>query len=112
MTCYKMIPPGAYLARATRGELGTHPRTGNDQAVVVFEILQGDEQGKTIRWYAMLTEKTQKFVIPGLTLCGWQGEIGDDGKTMIGITDNEVEIEVIHEEYQTKTTAKVRGVVN
>jgi hypothetical protein len=112
MTTYQMIDPGIYTARATQGELGIHPKSGNDQAVVVFEILEGTFQGETIRWYAVLTEKTQKFVIPGLTLCGWSGEIGDDGKTMLGITDNEVEIEVIHEEYQGKTIAKVRGVVN
>jgi hypothetical protein len=109
---YEMIDPGTYRAHATQGEIGINPNSRNDQAVVVFEILEGDYQGKTIRWYAILTEKTKKFVIPGLALCGWSGEIGEDGKTMIGITDNEVNIEVIHEEYQGKTIVKVRGVVN
>jgi hypothetical protein len=107
-----MIDPGTYKARATQGEIGINPNSGNDQAVVVFEVLEGDFQGKTIRWYATLTEKTKKFVVPGLTLCGWRGGIGEDGKKMLGITDHEVAIEVIHEEYQGKTIAKVRGVID
>src|SRR5262249_6508759 len=108
----RLIEPGIYKARATQGEIGKNQNSGNDQAVVVFDILEGEFQGSTVRWYATLTEKTQRFVITGLTLCGWEGELGDDGKTMIGIDDNEVDIEVIHEEYQGKVFAKVRTVVD
>src|SRR5262245_61520563 len=112
MSNYRLIEPGTYKARATQAELGKNHNSGNDQAVVVFEILEGEFQGKTVRWYATLTEKTQRFVIPSLALCGWEGELGDDGKTMIGIGDNEVDVEVIHEEYQGKTFAKMRTVVD
>lgn len=108
----EMIDPGIYRARATQGQLSKHEKSQNDQAVIVFEILEGLFQGRTIRWYATLTEKTQKFVIPGLTACGWEGALEDDGRTMIGVGDSEVDIEIVHEEYQGKTSAKVRGVVD
>jgi len=87
-TTSPMIDPGVYRARANQGEFGKNQNTGNDQAVVVFEILEGAFQGETIRWYATLTEKTQKWVIAGLTLCGWAGELAADGKTMLGVCDH------------------------
>lgn len=109
---HELIAPGVYKARALCGEIGQHERTRNDQAVVVLEILEGVYQGKTIRWYATVTEKTQRFVIPGLVLCGWRGGLDDDGRGMTGITDNEVDVEIVHEEYQGRTIAKVRGIID
>jgi hypothetical protein len=106
------IDPGIYRARATQGQLGKHEKSKNDQAVVIFEILDGVYAGRTIRWYAVITDKTQRFVIPGLAACGWTGQIGDDGRSMIGITEHEVDIEIVHEEYEGKMSVKVRGVVD
>jgi hypothetical protein len=100
-----MINEGKYKARATDAKLGV-AQTGNDTVAVAFELL--DHPGEHITWYGYFTEKTVDRTMESLRYCGWQG---DDVSDLTGISSNEVEIVIEHEEdREGKTRARVKWV--
>ena len=102
-----MLPKGTYKARATEAEFG-FTNTGTEQVAVVFEVVEdGEFQGERIAWFGFFTEATAERTIQALRVCGWTG---DDLGDLSGFDANEVELVVEHEEYQGKTTAKVKWV--
>lgn len=82
--------------------------TGKPQLVVNFEILEGPSEGKRIAWFGYFTEKTTQRTVESLRLCGFKGD--DLAGAVVQKLDQEVQIVVAHEEYEGKTTAKVRWV--
>jgi len=102
-----MLPKGTYKARATEAEFG-FTNTGTEQVAVTFEVVEdGEFQGERIAWFGFFTEATAERTIQALRVCGWTG---DDLSDLSGFDANEVELVVEHEEYQGKTTAKVKWV--
>src|SRR4051812_30674300 len=102
-----LVDPGVYRVRAVSVNAGINENSGNTQFVISFSILEGAFADETVRMWATLTEKTQRFVVPQLVLCGWDGS--PEGN---GITDNEVDVEIIHDEYQGKVNAKISRIID
>jgi hypothetical protein len=48
-----MVAPGKYLAKAIEIEASTS-QAGNPMAVITFRIEEGDQEGKTIRYYVIV----------------------------------------------------------
>lgn len=108
---------GRYKARAT-GEvvLGNSKDKGTPFIEFYFEILEGEDKGKKVRWTSYFTEKTQERTIEALITCGWTGDDpGEfaDGK-LHGLDKAEVEIVTELETYEKngekKTAPRVRWV--
>ena len=99
------ITDGTYSAKAT-GEcvLGESNDKGTPFLEVNFKILNGPNQGGTVRWTGYFTENTSERTIQSLQYCGWEGDdLSEfaDGK-LHGIDRNEVSIEVKLESYKNK----------
>lgn len=105
-----MIPMGTWRARATEGALG-FTQNGSEQVAValVMEPDQRDDvDGLTITWYGYFTEKTEDSTLKALRTLGWST---DDISDLSGITDNIVEVVIVHEEDQDGTErARVRWI--
>ncbi|HVY62177.1 MAG TPA: DUF669 domain-containing protein [Planctomycetota bacterium] len=104
---YEILPIGKYRARAIEAQLG-ETKTGKEQVVVRFELLNDGFEGQTITWFGVFaTDKMAKRILEGLRACGWRGtDIGD----LSGVTDCDVEIEVEHNTWEGKTSARVKWV--
>ena len=103
-----MIDQGKYMARCKEFEFGQSSK-GTEFVRLHFQITQGEEQGKTVRWDGYFTEKTTQRTLDALETCGWDcGSVTE----LKGVTDNEVEIEVTHEKYNDNTYARVAWVNN
>jgi hypothetical protein len=103
------IADGKYLARAKSWSFGV-AGTGTEQFAIEFEIADdGDENGKRITWYGFFnTEENGRRAIKSMRACGWD-ESGDPMEPT-GLDKNEVELDIQEEEYNGKSTSKVRWV--
>lgn len=111
-----LIPEGRYRAFAvpvttmngdTWCQIG-ESKNGKPQAVVNFEILDGEEAGRRIAWFGYFTEKTAARTVEALRYCGFTGD--DLAAATVQPLEQEVEIVVNHETYEGKTSAKVQWV--
>lgn len=100
------LPNGTYRARATQGVLG-ESKSGKEQVVVQFELLEPDYANQTISWYGFFTDATCERTFESLRIMGWQGTNLDD---LTGVDANEVSLVIENEEWEGKTRAKVRWV--
>jgi hypothetical protein len=104
-----VIEPGKYRARATEWGLG-ETSNNNMQIGVAFECLDL-EPGTGITWYGSLTDAALEYTLKDLRAMGWQGdditELDNNGGKLDA---RDVQIVVVHEEYQGKTRAKVKWV--
>lgn len=101
-----MTMQGTHRARAREWALG-HSSNGNEQVAVLFEITQGEHQGRTITWFGFFTDKTAERTLDSLRHCGWDG---DDFVNLTGLDANEVELVIAEEEYQGKFHDRVQWV--
>lgn len=103
-----MIPEGTYKAKAVTAALG-YTSGGSEQVAVEFEILDDDPEigGRRITWYGYFTERTFDRTIESLQYCGFRG---NDLSDLSGVTTNEVQIVVTHEEYNGRISARVQWV--
>ena len=100
-----MIEEGRYRARATDAKLGV-AQTGSDTVAVAFELL--DHPGQHITWYGYFTEKTVERTMESLRYCGWEN---DDVSNLSGISSNEVELVIEHEDdKEGKPRARVKWI--
>lgn len=88
-----MLEDGTYRARALEAEVG-ETSTGKEQVIVRFELLDPPHTNRKITYYGVMTERTEKSVVKGLMVCGWDGASED----FAGITRNEVDLEIEVEE--------------
>lgn len=104
---YEILPPGKYRARAIEAALG-ETKTQKEQVVVRFELLDEGYEDQTITWFGVFaTDKMSRRVLEGLRACGWYG---DDLGDLSGVTENVVDLEVEHDTWQGRTTARVKWV--
>jgi len=85
-----------------------------EQAVVLFDIV-GDndpDNGRSITWFGYLNDKNFDRTVEALRYCGWEGdELAELPQlAAAGRLAQEVELVVVHEEYQGEWRAKVRWV--
>ena len=100
------VPVGMWNARAISAAL-SYAKTGKEQVVVSFAILDGPGEGQQIRWTGWFTDKTFERTIRSLRYCGWKGDDLSDLST-VGELDCQVTVE--HESYEGKSHAKVAWV--
>lgn len=101
-----LIPEGTYRARVKSADFGFTSK-GTEQVQVAFDVLDPDYDGQTVLWWGYFSEKTAERTMQSLRYCGWKG---DDVTDLAGVSDNEVEIVVEHNEYNGKTSARVAWV--
>lgn len=100
------IAPGTYKAMPRDAVMGKTSK-GAEQLGIAFEILDGDEKGKTITAYLYFSEKSVDRTLESLEHCGWDGESLRDLRTAL---TREVSIVVELDTYEGKTSAKVRWI--
>lgn len=92
-----MHAAGRFRAIAREANYGK-TSNGNDQIAVLFEL----ETGARLTWYGYLTDKTQERTLESLVHCGVT-----DLESLAGLGSKEVDVEVRHEEYQGKWSARI-----
>jgi hypothetical protein len=101
-----MIPEGRYTAKAVNALL-TYTSTGKEQLEIWLNIAGGEQNGQRATYYGYFGSDAQvNMQVKALRACGWKG---DDLADLSGL-DQECEIVVKHEEYNGKTSAKVKYV--
>ena len=100
------VPVGTWNARASSAVL-SYAKTGKEQVVVSFVILDGPGEGQPIRWTGWFTEKTFERTIRSLRYCGWKG---DDLSDLSTVGESDCQVTVEHESYEGKSHAKVAWV--
>jgi hypothetical protein len=102
-----MLEIGHYRARAVGYQLGV-AETGTEQVAVTFEVYDDEiAHGERITWYGYFTEAAAKRTLEALRTCGWEG---DDVTELVGIDKHEVELDVVHENYNGELRPRVRWV--
>lgn len=96
-----MIAAGKYRARAVSGDWG-YTNNGTEQVAVLFKLADSGEQ---ITWYGYMTERASDRAIESLLTCGVT-----DLQTLAGLDSNEVELDITHETYNGKESARVNWV--
>jgi hypothetical protein len=95
------ISPGYYRARATQAVLG-RSSSGYEQAVVTFQLTEpGEFEGALIAYYGSFHPNAEKYTLEALETCGF------DGNDLNSVTLNEVQLNVVNEEYNGKFRTKV-----
>lgn len=108
-----LIAVGKHRARCRSIALG-YTNNGKEQAAIEFELIDpGDsDHGRSIAKYAFFSEGALQYTVADLRALGWTGvdpaELPDLAAT--GKLGNEVEIVVVHDTYNGKTSAKVKYV--
>lgn len=103
-----MLDAGTYRAHAIEAALG-ETDTGKEQVAVRFSLL--DHENTEITWYGYFTEKTAPVTLKALRTAGWRGtDLMDLSDLCNPDSTPEVFLVVEHEEYEGKTSAKVRWV--
>lgn len=100
-----MIPEGKYKARATECVFNQDDK-GRPQAIIRFDILDGEAAGDTITTYRYFNGGAADFSIKALDAIGCRMEGGD--VTDIEGMGVECELVIEHEEYNGKWSAKVK----
>lgn len=99
-----MVDEGKYRAAAVKGSVViTETAKGKEHVVADFRITEGEFAGETLSWRGWLSDKAMPYTIAALKAMGW------DGRSLAELGDlpGEVSIQVEHDEYGGKTTAKV-----
>lgn len=100
-----IAPESIYEARCIAIGIETTMK-GDDYISADFDVVSGDET-YTVEWRGWLTEKTERKTMETLRLLGWQGDDIYNDLAAEGCLRNKVELDVRHEEYKGKTTARV-----
>lgn len=103
-----MIPAGKYLA--TVKSYGVQP--GDKPTVnIQFKFTDSNNLDQELWWRGWLTEKAIKITAKALTTCGFTGsdwdELSKGPSSNLLDTKTLVEIDVIHDVYNGKTTEKI-----
>ena len=76
-----MISPGRYVARAKPETLQFgFAKTGTEQCVLGFDLLNEGFEGRVVTWFGPLTDKAAEFTVRTLRDAGWIGDSLTDGK--------------------------------
>lgn len=99
-------PEGIYKTRCVAIGIET-TQTGKDYVSADFDVETEDGEVFTVEWRGWLTEKTEDKTIKALRLMGWHGDDIFGDLVADGAMRNEVDVDVRHEEYKGKTTARI-----
>lgn len=96
---------GTHKARAVSWALGGGQ--GKEQIAIMFEILEGMLQGKSITAYLSFSDAAVDYTMEKMRNCGWDS---DSLAELDSLGNNEVQIVVEDEQWQGKTRSKVKFV--
>ncbi len=96
------IQEGNYRARAIAGseQFGQNEKTGTDQIVINFELLDIGEQVSVFLYF---TDKAAPHSMKRLRAAGWTGA---DPSDLVGLGSCECEVKVFYEDYQGELKMK------
>lgn len=101
-----IAPEAVYEARCVAIGIET-TMSGKDYISADFDIVDDNGEAYTVEWRGWLTEKTERKTMEALRLLGWQGDDIYEDMAAEGALRNKVKIDVRHEEYKGKTSARV-----
>lgn len=101
-----LAPEGIYEAPAVAVGIETTMK-GDDYVSADFEVTDENGESYKVPWRGWLTEKTEDKTIAALRLMGWYGDDIYAGLAQEGALRNVVKLDVKHEEYKGKVTARV-----
>ena len=111
-----MIAAGIYEAVAVEQATDNGPcfvqfgetKSGTEQVAVVFELLGGPDAGSRITWHGYFSDKATKRTLATLKLLGFTGD--DLMALYTQRLNQQVSLTIEHEEYNGKTSAKIKWV--
>lgn len=102
----RIIGAGTFKSKPLKATL-SETKSGNPQAVIDLELLEGPDAGKVVSYYGSLSEGAFEFTMGALRASGWYGtdfdQLAVDEKTFVRAV-------IEHEVYEGKKKAKVRWV--
>jgi hypothetical protein len=110
-----LIPDNTTVrAKGVTADLG-YTGNGREQVAVQFQIIDGPYAGRSLTWYGFFGDELNgnakktptEITIKALRACGWSG---DDITDLKGIDSEEVELVIVVDNYQGKTSNKVKWV--
>jgi hypothetical protein len=101
-----IAPEAIYEARCTAIGIESTMK-GDDYISADFEIVDDNGEAYKVEWRGWLTEKTERKTMEALRLLGWQGDDIYEDMAAEGALRNKVKLDVRHEEYKGKKTARV-----
>lgn len=101
---------GRFKARAVDWQLG-YSAKGGEQIAIMFKLVGGEHDGQHLTWFGSFSEAAVDRTLESLRYCGWAS---DDLAKIDDLGTNEVELDVIEEEYTNPATGetKLRSKVN
>ena len=103
-----LLPTGKYEAVAKGCASLGRAKNGNAQVAMVFTITSGDHEGRDCVWFGSFSDNAFEITTKALDACGFMGD--DLGTLEDQDLDQPVEIEVEHNDYNDKVTARVKWV--
>lgn len=100
------IKAGTYKARGVVAALG-FTAGGKEQVAVQLAILSEGHEGETVTWFGYFSDAATDRTLESLRHLGWQG---DDLFDLTGIDGNEVSIVLEEDDYNGKTSIKVKWI--
>lgn len=107
MSDYDIIQAGRHRAVCIGTDHSFSSEKGTPCVALGFRLSPGDvDENRVITAFRYVTDKTEEYVIKDLLTLGWQGE--DMGNINDAELANEVELTIMHEEYNGVVRAKVK----
>lgn len=109
-----VVSPGKYTAKIKDYGLGT-TQNGDPKAMILFTFKDQNGQDRELTWTGSLKEgRAREITIDALLVCGLKGDelstlaSGVEGSALSA--DQEVQIDVMTEEYEGKAYSKIKWV--
>lgn len=100
------LVPGTFRGKAVNWQFGK-AKTGTEQIVVQFEMLDGPAKGERHSWYGPFGERSTQRTLESLEHCGWDGESLIDLK---GMGTKEVELACGEDDYNGEKRIRINWV--
>lgn len=100
------IQVGTFKARAVGADFG-YTKGGKEQVAVLFEFIDGPNEGKQITWYGYFTDKTVDRTLESLMHAGWDGK---NLAALSGIGESECLLVLESDTYEGKTRVRVNWI--
>ena len=83
----------------------TETKSGKEQIAIGFQLLDGPDAGQSISKFGSLSDAALPYTTKDLRTLGWK-----DGQEIDTIVSAECKLTIVHEEYEGKTSAKVKWI--
>lgn len=102
-----LIPAGKYPGRAREWRLA-ETKGGAAQVAADMEFTEGDLKGQSLLWFGHFTDAALPITLKALRAMGWKGnDVLELDTPQADLNANEVELVVVHEEWDGVVRAKI-----